>query len=105
MLVELVTSTLGCCVGSVEGSSAIPSSNVGKFELLNWGVLRPLVTANGALVPPSCVQLAYSRFHFNPSNKSAILTFLSCRDCQTFSSIVPSATTTIVSVFSVCPIR
>ena len=105
MLVELVTGTLGCCVGSVEGSSAIRSSNVGKFELLNWGVLRPLVTANGALVLPSCVQLAYSRFHFNPSNKSVIFTLLSCRACQTFSSIVPSATTTIVSVLSVCPIR
>ena len=105
MLVELVTSTLGCCVGSVEGSSAIPSSNVGKFELLNWGVLSPLVTADRVFVPRSLVELAHSRFHFNPSNKSAILTFLSCRDCQTFSSIVPSATTTIVSVFSVCPIR
>ena len=105
MFIELVAGPLCCGIGFEERPGAISTPYISEFKFLNRSVFRPLVTANGALVPPSCVQLAYSRFHFNPSNKSAILTFLSCRDCQTFSSIVPSATTTMVSVFSVCPIR
>lgn len=47
------------------------------------------------------VAVGTAKSHIRPSSRSTILTLLSCSACQTFSSMVPSATTTIVSVRSV----